>query len=233
MNKNVYTPDLCKCTDVFKSKFKYLSDRELRMLVSETSVKMYKKGSIIYEEGARIDGCYFVCSGIIKIFQTGKEGKDQIMRIEPAGNIFGFRSVIQKEVACSSVSTLTDSVLCYIPDSVLMYLIKNNSEFAYSMIKIACSELGDSNKYIKDIAQKTVKERLAEILLKLADDFGLEEDGTLQLNITREELSNFVGTATETVIRLLSDYKSEGLLESKGRKIRLLNINKLRLIAKL
>ena len=99
------------------------------------------------------------------------------------------------------------------------------------MMQIACKELGDSNRYIRDIAQKSVKERLAESLLLLAKEFGMENDGTLKLNITREDLSNFVGTATETVIRLLSDYKAEGLVEAKGRKIKLLNIEKMKTIA--
>ena len=99
------------------------------------------------------------------------------------------------------------------------------------MVQIACKELGDANRYIRDIAQKSVKERLAESLLLLAKEFGMENDGTLKLNITRENLGNFVGTATETVIRLLSDYKAEGLVEAKGRKIKLLNIEKMKTIA--
>lgn len=85
-------------------------------------------------------------------------------------------------------------------------------------MQIACKELGESNRYIKDIAQKSVKERLAEILLMMANDFGIEEDGTLKLNISREDLGNFVGTATETVIRLLSEYRNEGLVDAKNEK---------------
>ena len=95
-------------------------------------------------------------------------------------------------------------------------------------MQIACKELGESNRYIKDIAQKSVKERLAEILLMMANDFGIEEDGTLKLNISREDLGNFVGTATETVIRLLSEYRNEGLVDAKKRKIKLLDIPKLK-----
>ena len=140
-------------------------------------------------------------------------------------------SVIRHEPACTSIETHSEAILCYIPDSVLLNLIRNNSGFAYDMMQIACKELGDSNRYIRDIAQKSVKERLAEILLLIADDFGIEQDGSLKLNITREDLSNFVGTATETVIRLLSDYKNDGLIEVKGRKIKLLNIEKLKTIA--
>ena len=99
------------------------------------------------------------------------------------------------------------------------------------MIQITCKELGESNRYIRDIAQKSVKKRLAEILVMLADDFGLENDGTLKLSLTREDLGNFVGTATETVIRLLSEYKNEGLVESVGRKIKLLDLERLKTIA--
>lgn len=115
--------------------------------------------------------------------------------------------------------------------NILFQEIRNNAEFAYELMQIACKELGESNRYIKDIAQKSVKERLAEILLLIAHDFGIEPDGTLKLAISREDLSNFVGTATETLIRLLSEYKTEGLVEAKGRKIKLLNPEKLKCLA--
>lgn len=231
MNTPISLPDIAQCCEKLKHTFKNLSGQELNRLLAEQSIRSYKKGSIVYEEGARIKGCYFIYSGIIKIYQTGNEGKEQIIKFDQEGDLFGFRSVIQREPACTSIEVLSDAILCYIPDNLLLELIRTNSEFAYEMIRIACKELGDSNRYIKDIAQKSVKERLAETLLTIARDFGMEPDGTLKLNITREDLSNFVGTATETVIRLLSEYKTEGLVESKGRKIRLLDLEKLKTIA--
>ncbi|MEG0795069.1 MAG: Crp/Fnr family transcriptional regulator [Odoribacter sp.] len=231
MDINIVLPDLELCQKKLKHTFKNLSDEELCCLLKSDAVRFYKKGELIYAEGARIKGCYYVYSGIIKIYQTGQEGKEQIIKFDQENDLFGFRSVICHEPACTSVETLSDAILCYIPDVVLLNLIKSNSGFAYDMMQIACKELGDSNRYIRDIAQKSVKERLAEILLLIAGDFGVENDGTLKLSITREDLSNFVGTATETVIRLLSDYKLEGILESKGRKIKLLNVEKLKTIA--
>lgn len=231
MASNIILPDLESCCKKLKHTFADLSDQELKSLLTPDSIRPYKKGELIYSEGTRIKGCYFVYSGIIKIYQTGHEGKEQIIKFDQEGDIFGFRSVIRHEPACTSIETLTDTILCYIPDQILLNLIKNNSGFAYDMVQIACKELGDSNRYIRDIAQKSVKERLAEILLLIAGEFGIEKDGCLKLNITREDLSNFVGTATETVIRLLSDYKTEGLVEVKGRKIKLLNIEKLKTIA--
>lgn len=231
INKSVALPDPESCCIKLKRTFTNLTDAEVRSLIKPDSVRFYKKGELIYSEGARIKGCYFVYSGIIKIYQTGHEGKEQIIKFDQEGDLFGFRSVIRHEPACTSIETLSDTILCYIPDTILLGLIKSNSGFAYDMVQIACKELGDSNRYIRDIAQKSVKERLAEILLLIAGDFGMENDGTLKLNITREDLSNFVGTATETVIRLLSDFKAEGLVDSKGRKIKLLNIEKLKTIA--
>lgn len=222
-------PDPETCRRKFRETFKNISDTD--QLFSPDCVKSYPKGTLIYSEGTRMKGCYFVYQGIVKIYQTGNEGKEQIIKFEKEGDIFGFRSVILKETACTSVETLSDCILCFIPDTVLFRLIRNTSEFAYELMQIACKELGESNRYIKDIAQKSVKERLAEILLLIAHDFGMEEDGTLKLSISREDLSNFVGTATETLIRLLSEYKTEGLVEAKGRKIKLLNPEKLKCLA--
>ncbi len=94
-------------------------------------------------------------------------------------------------------------------------------------MKLACQELGEANSYITDIAQKTVRERLAEVLIMLKNKFGLSEDNTLQISLTREELANIVGTATESVIRLLSEFKTDGLVDLIGRKIKILDIKKL------
>ena len=100
-------------------------------------------------------------------------------------------------------------------------------------MQVTCRELGEANSYITDIAQKTVRERLAEILIHLKDDFGLNDNMVLSLSLTREELSNIVGTATESVIRLLSEFRQDGLIELNGRKIRIVDEQGLRRIANL
>ena len=99
------------------------------------------------------------------------------------------------------------------------------------LMQLTCKELGEANAYITDIAQKTVRERLAEILVHLKNDFGLDDNDILQISLTREELANIVGTATESVIRLLSEFKSDGLVEHNGRKIKILDIKGLTRIA--
>ena len=101
------------------------------------------------------------------------------------------------------------------------------------MLQIVCRELREANDYITDIAQKTVRERLAEVLLLLKENFDLDNQNTLQISLTREELANMVGTATESVIRLLSEFKSDQIIELQGRKIKFLDIPSLTRIANL
>jgi CRP-like cAMP-binding protein len=209
--------------DIFKS----LLEPEIEELNQIVNCALYKRGSVIYNERSRINGTYIVVSGIVKVYKTGFDGKEQIIRFAKSGDLVGFRSVISDELACTTSKIINDAVLCYIPGEELTKLIKENPEFAMDLMKLTCRELGESNKYLTDIAQKTVRERLAEVLLLLMDTFELDEDHTLQISLTREELANMVGTATESVIRLLSEFKADKLIELNGRKIKLLNIPKL------
>ncbi len=207
--------------------FKGLNDEEIEVVNQTINVTSYKRGTTIYHEGSRINGTYLVINGILKIFKTGFDGKEQIIRFAKPGDLFGFRSVISEELACSTTKVIQDSVLCYLPGEVLESLLKENTAFSMSLMKLTCKELGESNKFLTDIAQKTVRERLAEMLLLLMDTFELDHENTLQISLTREELANMVGTATESVIRLLSEFKNDKLIELNGRKIKLLDIPKL------
>lgn len=203
--------------------FKYLNREEIERLNFEKTTEHFKRGSIIYRESSRINGCYFVEKGIIKVFKTGIDGKEQILRFAQAGGIIGFRSVLSKELACTTAEVLDDATTCYIPSETFIYLVKNNGDFSMELMQLTCKELGEANAYLIDIAQKTVRERLAEILIHLKNDFGLDVNNVLQISLTREELSNIVGTATESVIRLLSEFKQDKLIELNGRKIRILD----------
>jgi len=211
--------------------FKHLTPEEVEKLQQEKTQSSYKKSTYIYHEGNRITGCYIVMSGILKIFKTGIDGKEQIIRFAKSYDIIGFRSVLSGELACTTAKTLEDSILCYIPQESLFYLVKNNGNFSLELLQLSCRELGEANEYITDIAQKTVRERLAEILIHLKENFGLDTDNILQISLTREELANIVGTATESVIRLLSEFKSDNILEINGRKIKIINFKALVKIA--
>jgi len=211
--------------------FKHLTNEEVDKVNEEKTVSFYKKGTYIYHQGNRINGIYLVSKGILKIFKTGIDGKEQIILFAQPYDLIGFRSVLSGELACTTAKTLDDCVLAYIPQETLFYLVKNNGQFSLELLQLICRELGEANEYITDIAQKTVRERLAEVLVHLKDAFGTSAENELQISLTREELANIVGTATESVIRLLSEFKADRLIEINGRKIKILNYNSLRKIA--
>jgi CRP-like cAMP-binding protein len=221
--QDIQVPLCGKCSLESGSIFKYLSPDEIELLNFEKDFRKYSRGDILYQEGNRISGFYCINSGIIKVFKTGFDGKEQIIRFAKRGEIIAYRSVLSNEVACTSAKVIEDCQVCFIPSEILVSFIKSNSNYALELLKLACHELGEANSFITDIAQKTVRERLAEVLLFLVNDFGLDDQQFLKISLTREELANIVGTATESVIRLLSEFKSDKLVELNGRKIRILN----------
>lgn len=207
--------------------FKHLNQDELELVPVDDGPDFYKRGDTIYDEGNRINGFYCLVKGIIKIFKTGFDGKDQIIRFAKPGDIMGFRSTITGELACTTTKVIEDAAVCYVPGDLVKSFVKSNGDFAMDLLELACNELGEANDYITDIAQKTVRERLAEVLIHLKWSFNLDSENFLQISLTREELANIVGTATESVIRLLSEFKQDKLIELHGRKIKILNEAKL------
>lgn len=215
---------LCdSCSIRTQSLFRHLDAKELQEISLSKITETYQRGSIIYREGNRMKGFYCIQKGIVKIYKTGTDGKEQIVRFAKPGDVIGYRSVVSSEPACTTTEVLEDVILCHIPAEILFKLIQGNGNFALDLMKLTCKELGEANSYITDIAQKTVKERLAEILIHLEEEFGKDNSGVLKISLTREELSNIVGTATESIIRLLSEFKSLGFLELSGRKIKILD----------
>jgi CRP-like cAMP-binding protein len=221
--QEIHVPLCDRCSFDSSSIFKFLNPEETEILNFEKDYRQYKRGDILYQEGNRISGFFCINVGIIKVFKTGFDGKEQIIRFAKKGDIIAYRSVLSNELACTSAKVIEDCQVCFIPSEILITFIKSNSSFALELLKLACHELGEANSFITDIAQKTVRERLAEVLLFLVNDFGLDEEQYLNISLTREELANIVGTATESVIRLLSDFKADKLVELNGRKIKVLN----------
>jgi CRP/FNR family transcriptional regulator, polysaccharide utilization system transcription regulator len=231
MRSSINTP-LPEETNLSEFKFfKHLNDSEIGKLNYDKTCQIYKKGSVVYREGSRLTGFYCITKGILKIYKTGIDGKEQIIRFVKKGDIVAFRSLLSQELACTTAKVIDDAVLCHIPYPTLLFLLQNNWKFSHWMIQILCRELREANDYITDIAQKTVRERLAEVLLLLKDSFDVDDSNTLQISLTREELANMVGTATESVIRLLSEFKQDGLIELKGRRVKFNDVASLRRLA--
>tara|TARA_B100001115_G_C15836978_1_gene418665 strand:- start:573 stop:1211 length:639 start_codon:yes stop_codon:yes gene_type:complete len=191
----------------------------------------FRKGQVIMHEGARPQGVYCVHKGKIKLYTLGTEGKEQIIRFVTRGDLIGYRSILSDEPISASATALEDTFACYIPKSSFFKVIEDNPKFSLNLLKLSCHELGEAGKMITSLAQKNVKERLAEILLILNTTFGEDEEGYIDINLTREEIANMVGTATESVIRLISELRKEGYIRSKGKRIAVEDRSALRAMA--
>lgn len=214
-------------TDVFKN----LSNEERELLENCKHCKIYKKGEILYKEGSKIEGIYFIEKGVLKIYKRGNLQKPQIVAFARKGDIMGYRSALSYEPACTTVEVIEEADICLIPTDIILGLIKENSDFALTLIQVTCKELDQANMLLTDFAQKSMKERVAEVLLMLHDTFNTDSDGFIQINLTRRELANIVGNATESVIRILTEFKTDKLIDLNNRKIKITNYDKLKFVA--
>ncbi|KAB1065654.1 Crp/Fnr family transcriptional regulator [Salibacter halophilus] len=230
MRKQVYVG--CEeCRVKNDSLFKGLPDEEIENINYHKSCAFYKKGQILFHEGTRPLGVYCVNQGKIKVYRTGDDGKDQIIKIATGGDLLGYKALVSDELYPVSGETLENTKVCFIPKSEFLGMLTRVPSFGQQLLQAACHELGAMTQNITSLAQKSVRERLAVTLLMLKDTYDVDpaagDDTEVEINLTREDLANIVGTATETIIRLLHDFKDEKLIETKGRKIKVLEPEKL------
>jgi CRP-like cAMP-binding protein len=213
------------------SSLKALNKDELIKLAECKTSYTIKKGEPIFEEGETVNGIYCVNVGVCKLSKLSPNGKDQIVRLVKSGELLGQRSMISDEPANLSAVALEDMEVCFIPKSEVLNMFDNNNKFSMNLMKTICGDLKETSDHMISISQKTVKERLAETLIYLDETFGKNEDGSLRIQLSREELAGMIGTATESCIRLLSDFNKIGLIKLIGKKIIIKDMNKLRRIA--
>jgi CRP/FNR family transcriptional regulator len=186
----------------------------------------YKKGQAMFYEDNIPLGIYCLSKGSVKLTRSNKDGKEQIIRFAKDGEFLGYRALIADEPLVATATCIEDTISCFIPKSVFMELVEKNPVINKMMLKSLCHDLGIADEKIQSLAQKSVRERLAETLLFLHQTFHLEEqmvDNLIAVTLPREDIANIVGTATETVIRLLSEFKNDKLIDMEGKKIRILN----------
>ncbi len=213
------------------SSLKALNKDELLQLSDCKTSYTIKKGETIFEEGENVNGIYCIKDGICKLTKLSPNGKDQIVKLVKKGELLGQRAMISEEPVNLSAVALEDMQVCFIPKSDIMGYFDKNNQFSMNVMRTICSDLKDADDHMVSMAQKTVKERLAETLLYLEETFGKSSDGSLNVQLSREELSGMIGTATESCIRLLSDFKKLGLIELNGKKIVLKDSSKLKRIS--
>lgn len=199
---------------------------EVQQLDEDKTCAFYKKNQPLFVEGSFSRGVYCINDGKVKIFTIGESGKEQIIHIAKEGEVVGFKAMFSDEPYKLSATTLEESNICFIKKEDFTSYLESNPQMLQTVLKELSQELGDRAVFIKNMAQKSVRERLAAILL-LLDEIYQEE----MINLSREDLANYVGTATETIIRLLKEFKTEKFIEIHVRKIEVLDRKNLNIAA--
>ena len=152
-------------------------------------------------------------------------GKEQIVRMAAPGDVLGYRAILSGERYSASATALEDSNVCFVPKELFLSIVRKDGELSMDMMRLLSEDLRRAESTITHLAQKSVRERTAEALLFLKETYGLADDGeTLNVSLSREELSNLVGTATETVVRFLKEFKDSGIVKLEGKKILLADV---------
>ena len=222
------------CIDSPNSLFASL-DESSKSIIRQTSIcKMYRKGDLIYEEGNKPFGLICLITGKAKIAKKGIAGREQIVRMAKPVGFIGYRAFFAEEMHIASAEALEESIVCIMKTELIFGIVRSNSDVAMNVIRALATDLGFSNRRTVTLTQKHIRGRLAESLLFLKETYGVEEDQcTLSIYLSREDLANLSNMTTSNAIRTLSNFASEKLITIDGRKIKIIDEEKLKKISKI
>lgn len=211
-----------------------LSEEEKNVLRKNLFIQHYKKNEVIYSAGDVPTHMLCLISGKVKIFKDGISGRTQIIRVIKPVEYFGYRAYIANQNFVTAAAAFESSVICKIPIELIYQWMSTNNKLAMFFIKLLAIDLGISDQRTVNLTQKHIRGRLAEALLFLKDSYGLEEDGaTLSIYLSREDLANLSNMTTSNAIRTLSTFASEKLIAIDGRKIKVIDEERLRKISRI
>lgn len=220
----------CKlCVTFEHGIFAELSEKEIKELDTYRTTNHYKKKQTIFYEGNPALGLFCIRTGKIKLYKSSPDGKQQILRILKSGDTIGQSSLFSNQPLQATAEAIEDSEVCFLDKTGFLLILKNNSSVALKLLRGLSQELIQAEGKALDLAYKSARVRFAELLLTFKEAFGVSEKGSRYLNISlsREELAQTVGTTVETLVRLLSEFRKDGLIEVDKRNISILEPEKL------
>lgn len=221
---SVYQPSCEMCTLREHTIFNTLTPEQCAGFSEMKRTLLFNTGDELYREETTPRGVFCILTGKVKLSKYGSEGREQILRFAKVGDVIGYSAVITQETHKMSAIALEQTHACFIPSQQFNELVQRNSIFSMSLMKMISSDLSQAENRIIELAQKSLRERLAETLLSLEKLFGTDKSNeALDITLSRDEIAGIVGTATESVIRQLSQFKNEKLIDLNGRKICILN----------
>jgi CRP-like cAMP-binding protein len=206
---------------------------DLEILMSRKSEQVYKKGQIIFREGGHPSGIYYIADGKAKKYKADLEGREQIIYVANTGELLGYHAILAAESYPDSAAVLEESTIVFIPKEDFLEAINQSDVLNRRLLKTLSHEFAVLANSLTLFAQKSVRERLALQLIVIREKYkvNFEPDMPVEINLSRDDLASLVGTARENVVRMLSEFKAEGTVETKGRKIIVLDVKRLIKIA--
>ncbi len=214
--------------------WRMLSDVEREMLRKNARILHFKKNELIYLENDWAQDLMCLFKGKVKIYISGVGGRSQIIRILRPVQYFGYRAYFAREQYITSATAFEACTVCMIRMELIEQILRNNGEMAMFFIQMLSVDLGEADQRVVNLTQKHVRGRLAESLLFLKKNYGLEEDGaTINIYLAREDLAGLSNMTTSNAIRTLSNFVNENIIEVKGRKIKIIDEGRLHKISRL
>ncbi len=189
----------------------------------DADIRICKKKEIVYAEETYPKGIYFLTKGKVKAFKTNDQGKEFITDLYKEGDFFGYSALFEEEKYTDTTMALEESKVCLIPKDEFYALLYKNIDVSKKFIQLMSNNLKDKEEKLIKLAYNSVRKRVAEALTTLAKRYQDDNDSNFSMSISREDLANLAGTATETTIRTLSDFKEEGLISIEKGAISILN----------
>lgn len=211
-----------------------LTDNQRDYLMDNSVVQHYKKNELIHAEGDIPTHMMILVKGKVKIYKEGVGGRCQIIRMIKPIDYFGYRAIFAESIYNTNASAFESSSVYLIPKEVILSLLQSNALLSFFFVKKLSLDLGLSDARTVNLTQKHIRGRLAESLLLLKANYGLEEDGaTISIYLSREDIANLSNMTTSNAIRTLSNFVNEKVISVDGRRIKIIDEEKLKKISKL
>ncbi|MBN8789995.1 MAG: Crp/Fnr family transcriptional regulator [Terrimonas sp.] len=206
-----------------------LPEQEYGLLAANRTEKLYRKGEVIFKEGTFPDGIFFIVSGKVKKYKLDPEGKEYIIYVANTGELIGYHAILAEDRYPDSAAALEESTIAFIPRQNFLEAVRQSEVLNKRLLKTLSHEFAVLANSLSLFAQKSVRERLALQLIVMREKYkvNFKPGMAVEINMSRDDLANLVGTARENVVRLLSEFKEKGIVETKGRKIIVQDVTRL------
>lgn len=211
-----------------------LNEKERELVTLNTKIVDYKRNEVIYKLGEIPEDLMCLCRGKVKIYRDGVGGRTQIVRMLRPTQYFGYRAYFAKEPYVTEAAAFESATICFVPMQIIEKLVLVNPQLGMFFIRELAIDLGIADERVVSLTQKHIRGRLAESLIFLADNYGLEEDdATIAIYLSREDLASLSNMTTSNAIRTLSTFVDEHIIALDGRKIKVIDMDTLLRISKI